>query len=212
MTDVLVSPSSVVTELCGVSSCCSDWEFVEPQSFSFSKKRAHGCTDTQEEMRYEGSPVITPPFSRRRMTPPTPVQNSYISVMRDHGRHEEEGRGWNARERTIIARTKQFLERSRSVKVQVEVLEALLGPEDVDVDLRRILKEARDEQGAQDLRNLQLERHELLGGGLVQMGQIQKSSMETRFVGLCKRWMVASKLGTASGTDDSRLEPRMKKG
>ena len=33
------------------------------------------------------------------------------------------------------------------MKVQVEALKALLGPEDVDVDLRRILKEARDEQG-----------------------------------------------------------------
>ena len=44
------------------------------------------------------------------------------------------------------------------------------------------------------------------------MGQVQKSTMETRFVGLCKRWMVTSKLGTASGTDDSRLEPRCKKG
>ena len=33
------------------------------------------------------------------------------------------------------------------MKVQVEAIEALLGPEDVDVDLRRILKEARDEQG-----------------------------------------------------------------
>ena len=33
------------------------------------------------------------------------------------------------------------------MKVQVEAPEALLGPEDVDVDLRRILKEARDEQG-----------------------------------------------------------------
>ena len=61
--------------------------------------------------------------------------------------YEEEGRRWNARERTIIARTKQYLERSFSVKVQVEALETLLGPEDVDVDLRRILKEARDEQG-----------------------------------------------------------------
>ena len=40
------------------------------------------------------------------------------------------------------------------------------------------------------------------------MGQIQKGTMETRFVGLCKRWMVASKLGTPSGTDDGRLEPR----
>ena len=51
------------------------------------------------------------------------------------------------RERTFIARTKQFLERSLNVKVRVEELEGLLGPETVDVDLRRILKEARDEQG-----------------------------------------------------------------
>ena len=67
--------------------------------------------------------------------------------MRDHGRFEEEGRGWNARERTIIARTKQYLERSFSVKVRVEELEGLPGPEDVDVDFRRILKEARDKRG-----------------------------------------------------------------
>ena len=31
--DVTVSPSSVVAEFCHVFSCCSDWEFVEPQSF-----------------------------------------------------------------------------------------------------------------------------------------------------------------------------------
>ena len=80
------------------------------------------------------------------MTPPTLVQNSFSSFVRDHGRNEEEGRGWNARERTIIARRKKYLERSFSVKVQDEALEALLGPEDVDVDLRRILKEARDER------------------------------------------------------------------
>ena len=107
--DVPVSPSSLITELCDVSSCRSDGEFVEPQSFSFFKKRAHCCTDTREEMRYEGSTVMTPPLSRRRMTPPTPVQNSYTSFVRDHERYEEEGTGWNARERTIIARTKQFL-------------------------------------------------------------------------------------------------------
>ena len=136
--DVPVSPSSVVTELSDVSPFCSDRDFVEPHSFSFSKKLAHCGTDTQEEIRYDGSPVIAPPLSRRRMTPPTPVQNSYTSYVRDHGSCEEEGKGWNARERTIIARTKQFLERSRSVKVQVEALQALLGPEDVDVDLRRI--------------------------------------------------------------------------
>ena len=72
--DVPVSPSSVVTELCGVSPCGSDWEFVEPQSFSSSTKRAHCGTDTQEEMRYEGSPVKAPPITRRRMTPPAPMQ------------------------------------------------------------------------------------------------------------------------------------------
>ena len=81
------------------------------------------------------------------MTPPTPVQNSHTSFERDQGRYEEEGRRWNAREGTIIARTKQFLERSYGVKVRVEELEGLLGPEDVDVDFRRILKESRDERG-----------------------------------------------------------------
>ena len=55
--------------------------------------------------------------------------------MRDHGRYKEEGRGWNARERTIIARIKQYLEGSVSVKVQVEALEDLLDPEDVDVGI-----------------------------------------------------------------------------
>ena len=98
-------------------------------------------------MRHEGSQVNAPPITRRRMTPPTPMQNSYTSFERELGSYEEEGRGWNARERTIITRTKQYLERSYSVKVGVEELEGLLGPEDVDVDFRRILKEARDEKG-----------------------------------------------------------------
>ena len=119
VTDVLVSPSSVVTELFDVSPCCLDWDFVELQSFSFSKRRAHCGIDTQEEMRYEGSPVKAHPLLRRRMTPPAPMQYSYTSFMRDHGRYEEEGRGWTARERTTIARIKQYLERSFSVKVQV---------------------------------------------------------------------------------------------
>ena len=79
VTDVPVSPSSVVTELCDCLSCCSDWEFVEPQSFSSSKKRVHYCTATQEEMRFESSQVKAPPLSRRRMMPPTPLQNSYSS-------------------------------------------------------------------------------------------------------------------------------------
>ena len=71
------------------------------------------------------------------------MQNSYTSFEREQGSYEEEGRAWNARERTIIARTKQFLERSYSVKVRVEELEGLLGPEDVDVDFRRILERSK---------------------------------------------------------------------
>ena len=77
-------------------------------------------------MRCEGSAVKAHPLSRRRTTPPTPMHNSYTSFVRVHGRYEEEGRGWNARERTIVARTKQYLERSFTVKVQVEALEAVL--------------------------------------------------------------------------------------
>ena len=48
-----------------VFSCCPDWEFVEPQSFSFSKKRAHCCTATQEEMRYESTQVKAPPSIKK---------------------------------------------------------------------------------------------------------------------------------------------------
>ena len=41
VTDVPVSPSSVVTELCGASPCFSDWGLAEPQSFFFLQK---ACT------------------------------------------------------------------------------------------------------------------------------------------------------------------------
>ena len=57
VTCVLVSLSSVVTEFCDGFSFCSDWEFVEQQSFSFSQKQAVCCTGTQEEMRCEGPQV-----------------------------------------------------------------------------------------------------------------------------------------------------------
>ena len=109
---VLVSPSSVVTEFCDGFSCCSDWEDVEPQSFSFSRRRAHCCTSTQEEMRYESSQVKGPPLSRRRMRPPTPLQNSNDTFEEEQGHFEVEDQMWSARERTSIARTKQYLEGS----------------------------------------------------------------------------------------------------
>ena len=50
-------------------------------------------------------------------------------------------------ERKNNHRKNEFLERSYSVKVRIEELQDLLGPEDVDVDLIRILKDARDERG-----------------------------------------------------------------
>ena len=77
------------------SSCCRDWEFVEPQSSSFSKKRAH-CTVRQEEMRSESSQVKAPPLSRRRMIPHTPLQNSYSSCEEEEG-HSEVEQIWSAR-------------------------------------------------------------------------------------------------------------------
>ena len=76
VTDVLVSLSSVVTEFCDGFSCCSDCDFVEPHPFSFCEKCAYSCTVTQEEMRFEEPQVKAPPLPRRRMMPPTPLQNS----------------------------------------------------------------------------------------------------------------------------------------
>ena len=38
VTDVPVSPSLVATEVSDVFSFDSEWDFVEPQSFSFTKK------------------------------------------------------------------------------------------------------------------------------------------------------------------------------
>ena len=109
--DVPVSPSSVVTEMCEVSPCCSDWEFVEP------------------------------------MMPPTPSQNSYSSLEEEQGHFNVVDQMWSARDRTIIAKTNQYLEESKSLKLEIEELESLLGPEDSYVDFRQILEEARDEKG-----------------------------------------------------------------
>ena len=130
-------------------SCCPDWEFVEPQSFSFSRKRAHCCTITQEEMRYGSTQVKAPPLSRRRMRPPTPLQNSNSSSGEEQGRCEVEDQMWSARERTIIARTKQYLEERIA---QRWILETLLGSEDF-VDFRRVPERSkRRKKGARYLR------------------------------------------------------------
>ena len=64
----------------------------------------------------------------------------------EQGRFEVEDQMWSARERTIIARIKQYLEKV-TVKVEVEELEDLLGPDDVVVVFKRRLTEARGEEG-----------------------------------------------------------------
>ena len=64
--DVLVSSSSAVAEMNETVSSDSDWEFVEPQPISFSKKRWIVCAETeiQEEMSYEGTPVKALPSTK----------------------------------------------------------------------------------------------------------------------------------------------------
>ena len=78
---------------------------------------------------------------------PTPLQNSYSSFEEEQGHFEVEDQICSARDRTVIARTKQNVEESKSLKVEVEELESLLGPEDSDVDFRRISEEARNKKG-----------------------------------------------------------------
>ena len=126
--DVLVFPSSVVTEFCDGFSCYS-----------------LGLVQRRGEV--ESSQVKAIRSSRRRMMPPTPLQNSNDTFEEDQEAFVVEDQMWSAKERTIIARTKQYLEESYSVKVEAEELEELLGPDDVDVDARRILKEASDAKG-----------------------------------------------------------------
>ena len=98
---------------------------MEPQSNFFSQKRALSWTVTQEEMRFEGSQVKAPPLSRRRMMLPTPLQNSYSSFEEEQEHFEVEDQIRSSRDRTVIARTKRYREKSESVKVEVEELESL---------------------------------------------------------------------------------------
>ena len=53
----LCSPPPRVAEMCEGVSSDSDWESVEPQSFSFSRKRSIVCVENQEDMSYGGTPV-----------------------------------------------------------------------------------------------------------------------------------------------------------
>ena len=144
--DVLVSPSSVVTEFCDGLSLGSDWEDVIPQSFSFFKKRALCCTSNarRDEVR-RLTRESAPDDEQKGDTAHTYAK--FVHHLLSGAGKLRRGRQMMDCERTLIPRTKQLSEGSYSVKVEVEELEGLLGPEDVDVDFRRIMKEARDETG-----------------------------------------------------------------
>ena len=73
VSDVIPSSSLVVMSEALLSD--SDWEIVEQQSFSFSRKRQAVCVENQEDMNYDGTPVKAPLASRRKIMPPTPQQS-----------------------------------------------------------------------------------------------------------------------------------------
>ena len=117
--DVPVSPSSSLVVMSD-SLSDSDWEIVEPQSFSFSRERRAVRVANQENMSYEGTPVKAPQEARRRMMPPTPQQSSYPSIeaMQWQTEMEDRGSGWNARDRPVTARMEKYLKKSDSMKLE----------------------------------------------------------------------------------------------
>ena len=66
VTDVGETASSVVTVMCESAPSDSEWDFVELQSISFSKKRNFACVENQEDMKYEGTPVKALSLSQKR--------------------------------------------------------------------------------------------------------------------------------------------------
>ena len=159
VTDVLVSPSSVVTECYEDVSLDSDWDFVEPQFFSFSKKRSSLCAENQGQMSYEGSPVKA--TSRRRMMPPTPQQISLSSNESQSQADLEAQRSiWSTRERRVIAAMEKYLDESDDMKVEIKALELLMDPEDSEVCLRYILTHAR-RRGSRTFRDFFAQKRKL---------------------------------------------------
>ena len=77
-----------------------------------------------------------------------------------HSLHEErqwqievEDQIWSALDRTIIAKTKQYLEESYNMKVEVEESKSLLEP-DSEVDFRGILERNEEQTRSRDLLRL----------------------------------------------------------
>ena len=94
------------------------------------------------------------------------------------------------------------------MKVRVEELEGLLGPEDVDVDFRRILKEARDERGRMIFETFSSDDLSLLVAEWSRWDKYKRAPWrQDSLVSARDGWWQAS-LVQPPGTDDSRLEPR----
>ena len=100
----------------------SEIEFVAPQSFSFSKKRAIACVENQEDTNYEGATVKALPCPKRRMMTPMPQQNLFSSM--------EKEIPWSVRIRTASARMEQYVNKSDCIKLEIAEVEYYsLGPE-----------------------------------------------------------------------------------
>ena len=78
-------------------------------------------------MRYEGSPVKALPFPRRRMTPPTPKQNSYASFWRVAGKLRRGRQRMECERKNNHRKNERVSGKSYSVKVRVEELRELVG-------------------------------------------------------------------------------------
>ena len=55
---------------------------------------------------------------------------------------EVQGSSWSAREATVIARMEHYLDKNDCLKMEIEELELLMGPEDSEVNMRYILRHA----------------------------------------------------------------------
>ena len=134
----------------------SDCEVVEPHTLSLSRKWEAFSAGSQEDMNLDGAPVKAPSAFRRRIMSPTPQQRPLPPLEgmprqmevedQECGACEQEcegEHGWTARDRTMIAKMEQYLNESDNMKVEIEELELLLGPEDSEVDSRYMLMNAR---------------------------------------------------------------------
>ena len=107
VTDVPVSVSFVDNEFCDGFWCCSDWEFGgTPCSLLYR----YAGRDEVRQLTSESASAI----QKKSETTPTPLQSSYSSFEEEQGHSEVEDPIWSARDRTVIATMKRYLEVSQN--------------------------------------------------------------------------------------------------